>query len=235
MSPDRVSLVIPVCNGERYLAEAVASALAQTAPHREIIVVDDGSLDGTPEIIRSFGTRLRAVGQENAGVSAARNHGIRLARGEWIAFLDADDRLHPEKVQRQLAVVASCRKLAFCGGHTRCFWSEDLSLPERESDPRFPHPFWRQATADHISTWLVHRELFDKVGVFDEGLRFSEDTDWYLRLRDLGEPMETLPDVLSYRRLHRHNVTTGSRTAQVNGLARVLKAALDRKRASSGR
>jgi glycosyltransferase involved in cell wall biosynthesis len=224
-----VTIVIPVHNGEPYLAEAIDSVLAQTYPHCEIVVVDDGSTDRTPAIIQGYGDRVRSVRQENAGVAAARNHGIRLARAEWIAFLDADDRLHRAKVERQLAVVKA-RARTFCQCHTRWFWSEDLSQRECESDPRFGHPFWRQVVAGHISTWFVHRQVVDRIGWFDEALPYSEDTDWYLRLRELGEPLETLPDVLTYRRLHRYNLTADNRAAQVRNLARVLKTARDRKR-----
>jgi glycosyltransferase involved in cell wall biosynthesis len=175
------------------------------------------------------------VRQEHSGVSAARNHGVRLARGGWLAFLDADDRLHPEKVERQLAVAAERSEIAFCDCHTRWFWSEELTPAECESDPRFRDPFWRLVTSGHISTWLVRRGLFEDVGPFDEGLHFSEDTDWYLRLRSLDVRKETLPDVLTFRRLHGGNVTAGNRTAQIVGLARVLKRARDRQRQGSGR
>lgn len=228
MCPD-ATIVIPVCNGERYVAEAIDSVLAQTQSRCELIVVDDGSRDGTAEIVGRFGDTVRFVRQPNAGAAAARNHGIRLARAEWIAFLDADDRLHPEKIERELAMAKS-RHVAFCQCHTRWFWSEELSTGECEADPRFRHGFWRRELPGHISTWLVHRRLFNRIGLFDERLRYSEDTDWYLRLRAADEPLTTLPDVLTYRRLHRHNLTAGDRRAQVRNLAWVLKSARDRNR-----
>lgn len=224
-----VSCIVPVHNGERYVAEAVQSVLQQTE-NVELIVVDDGSTDNTREILRAIDASIRCVHQQHAGVSAARNHGWRLARGDWVSFLDADDRLHPEKIARQLAVLGHRAPPAFVDCHTAWFWSPELSELERRQDPRWHDPFWKAVTHGHISSWLVQRSVFAAVGPFDEGMSFSEDTDWLLRLRDSGALMQTLPDVLSWRRLHRDNVTAGSRRAQVTGLARALKASRDRRR-----
>lgn len=228
----RVSCIVPVHNGERYVVEAVASVLGQTASV-EVIVVDDGSTDGTAEVLREVGEPIRRVHQQNAGVSAARNHGLRLACGEWISFLDADDRLHPEKVARQIAVLGHAEPPVFVDCHTAWFWSPELSDIELRQDPRWGDLFWKAVTHGHISGWLVHRSVFDTAGAFDEGMQFSEDTDWLLRLRDRGVVMQTLPDVLTFRRLHRDNVTAGRRREQVGGLARALKASLDRRREGS--
>jgi glycosyltransferase involved in cell wall biosynthesis len=228
----RVSCIVPVHNGERYVAEAVTSVLRQTASV-ELIVVDDGSTDGTAEMLRELGAPIRRVHQQHAGVSAARNHGLRLARGEWISFLDADDRLHPEKVARQLALLEARDAPVFADCHTAWFRSPELSDIELRQDRRWHAPFWKTVTHGHISGWLVHRSVFDIVGAFDERMQFSEDTDWLLRLRDEGLAMRTLPDVLSFRRLHRDNVTSRQRREQVGSLARALKASLDRRRAGS--
>jgi glycosyltransferase involved in cell wall biosynthesis len=231
MTP-RVSCIVPVHNGERYVAEAVTSVLRQTATV-ELVVVDDGSTDGTAEVLRGLGEPIRCVYQRNAGVSAARNHGLRLARGEWISFLDADDRLHPEKVARQLAMLRHAEPPVFVDCHTAWFWSPEVSDSELRRDPRWDAPFWKAVTHGHISGWLAHRSVFDDVGAFDEGMQFSEDTDWLLRLRDRGVVTRTLPDVLTFRRLHRDNITAGRRREQVGGLARALKASLDRRRGGS--
>jgi glycosyltransferase involved in cell wall biosynthesis len=225
----RVSCVIPVHNGERYVAEAVTSVLRQTAPV-EVIVVDDGSTDGTAEVLREVREPIRCVYQQHAGVSAARNHGLRMARGEWISFLDADDLLHSEKVARQIAMLRLAELVVFIDCHTAWFWSPDLSDAERQQDPRWGTPFWKAVLPGHISGWLVHRTVLHDVGPFDEGLEFSEDTDWLLRLRDRGATMLTVPDVLTFRRLHRDNVTAGRRREQVAGLARALRASRDRRR-----
>lgn len=98
-----VSCVVPVFNGAPFLVDAVASIEAQTWRPIEIIIVDDGSTDGTPDVIGAMGTRVRALRQENAGPAAARNAGLRMARGEFVAFLDSDDEWLPHKLGMQIA------------------------------------------------------------------------------------------------------------------------------------
>lgn len=228
----RVSCIVPVHNGERYVAEAVGSVLGQSA-RVEVVVVDDGSSDGSAAVLGELGEAIRVVRQRHAGVSAARNHGVRVARGDWISFLDADDRLHPEKVARQIAELGRPASPEFVDCHSAWFWSPELSDVEQRQDPRWGDPFWRRVSRGHISGWLVRRGVFEAVGAFDESMSFSEDTDWLLRLRDRGARSLTLPDVLTFRRLHSANVTAGSRRGQVGGLARALKASLDRRREAS--
>src|SRR5690242_71279 len=103
-APPEVTVVIPSYNGARYLGEAIESVLAQTHPSVETIVVDDGSVDGTTALVSSYGDRVRGIRQENRGLAAARNSGIRAAAGTYVAFLDHDDRYLPEKTARQVAV-----------------------------------------------------------------------------------------------------------------------------------
>lgn len=233
MKQPGVSYVIPVHNGGRYLAEAVRSVLRQTLRPSEIIVIDDGSSDGTPEEAARFRDQVVYRRQQHAGASAARNHGLSLSKGAFVCFLDADDSIHAAKLSRQLEAVRKRPELEFCDGHARFFWSEELSLEERLKDPRYHHDFWQQTTPGQIGTWLVRRDLFERFGKFDESLHYSEDTDWYLRVRDGRGVMQTLPDVLAYRRLHRGNATLGNRAGQVGGLVRAIKASLDRKRGST--
>jgi glycosyltransferase involved in cell wall biosynthesis len=102
MSTPLVSCIVPVFNGERYLAEALDSVLGQTYRALEVIVVDDGSTDGTPAVVRTFGARVRCVTQPNAGLAAARNRGLAAATAELVAFLDADDLWLPEKIACQM-------------------------------------------------------------------------------------------------------------------------------------
>jgi len=112
-----ISVIIPAYNHARYLAEAIDSVLAQTYAPLEIIVVDDGSTDGTPAVAASYGDRIRYIRQENAGVGAARNNGIAAARGEYLAFLDSDDIWLPEKLEREIALFDADPQLGFvhCG------------------------------------------------------------------------------------------------------------------------
>lgn len=215
-----VSCVIPVWNCERYLAAAIESAFNQTDVRGtlEVIVVDDGSTDGTPDVIASFGSRVKAARQENAGHGAARNTGIRMASGEFIGFLDADDLWHPEKVARQLDRLRA----------PMCFtWLRNF-----EGAP----PAWETTqAADAVPgyssvTALVHRSVFETVGLFDAALRHGGDRDFFMRAAELGVGKVMIDEVLVYRRLHESN---RSRHLSANSRAeylRILKASLDRRR-----
>jgi glycosyltransferase involved in cell wall biosynthesis len=225
-----VSCIIPVFDGARYVADAIRSVLAQTRPPDEIVVVDDGSQDGTAEEVARFGAAVVYVHQPHAGVAAARNHGVGRAAGSLLAFLDADDRWHPERLRRQLDALARCPDVELCDAASAYFWSDELTAEERERDPRYRHPFWGETRPGHIGTWLVRRAVFVRVGPFDPALRFSEDTDWLLRFRDAGGVRLTLPEVLGHRRLHRRNATAADRREQVRALARTLKQSRDRRR-----
>ena len=206
MSDLRVSCVVPVRDGARHLADAVHSVLAQTAPVLEVIVVDDGSTDGSAAIAASFGGAVRVVRQPHLGVSRARNHGIELARGDLIAFLDADDLFLPHKVERQLARFRVDPQLEMVAAHTVNFASEQDPGSTMDANPQPRDPWPR-----HISTWLVRCSVFDRVGTFDETMPLSQDVDWHLRAQEQGVVIETLPDVLTRRRLHPGNRTRDHR------------------------
>ena len=109
-----VSCIVPVFNGERYLAEALDSILAQTYRPVDLIVVDDGSTDGTAQVAAGYGERITYLYQENSGPAAARNKGIDAAQGEFVAFLDADDVWHEEKLARQMVRFDARRELGVC-------------------------------------------------------------------------------------------------------------------------
>lgn len=127
MNSFSISCIIPVFNGERYLAEAVESILAQTYPPCEVIIADDGSTDGTAEIATGYSARVRHVRQENLGAAAARNLGLHAAVGEFVAFLDADDLWHVEKLARQVARFRQRPELDFCISHLQNFWIPELA------------------------------------------------------------------------------------------------------------
>jgi glycosyltransferase involved in cell wall biosynthesis len=122
MTPLLISCIVPVFNGERYLGEAIDSILAQTYRPVEIIVVDDGSTDGTAAVAARYGDRIRYVRQNNGGAPTARNLGLSVAMGEFVAFLDSDDLWHPEKLQRQMACFEARADLDLCVTHLQRFW-----------------------------------------------------------------------------------------------------------------
>jgi glycosyltransferase involved in cell wall biosynthesis len=173
--------------------------------------------------VGNYGTQVRYLHQENAGPAAARNVGLTRAEGEFIAFLDADDMWHPEKLVRQMAQLNTRQELELCAAHLQNFWIPELS---DEAESFRNHYLSRPVPGYGPPALLARRALFDKVGVFDAALRLSEDTDWFLRAVEKGVVMEILPDVLVYRRWHRTNISRSSRHV----LLKAVKASLDRRR-----
>jgi glycosyltransferase involved in cell wall biosynthesis len=198
-----ISCIIPVYNAEKYLAEALDSVLAQTVVPDEIILVDDGSTDGSRQIAAEYRKHARLVEQQNLGPAAARNHGLRLARGELITFLDADDLWATDKTARQCKAFAEAPGLGICITHAQNFWAPELQSEQAHLDQRYadPHPGYV------CQCLMARREVFDRVGVFDESLRVSEDTDWFSRAERAGVVKVVLHDVLVHRRLHSTNTS----------------------------
>jgi glycosyltransferase involved in cell wall biosynthesis len=220
-----VSVVIPVYEGEAYLGEAIESVLAQTHPQVEVIVVDDGSTDGTPEVAARFAGSIEYVRQQNAGPGAAMNQGFALARGNYIAFLSADDLWAPEKLAWQLAEFGLRPRVDLVFGHVQHFLSPDVdaALARTLRCPPDPMP------ANSAGTLLCRRATFERVGPFDERWQVGEFFDWYGRAEDLGLTMHVVPQVVSRRRVHGANHSYRTR-APSTGYARVLKSMIDRRR-----
>lgn len=198
-----VSVVIPTYNYGHFLASAVRSALEQTWVAREVIVVDDGSTDNTPEVLRAFGRDVRVIRKVNAGLSAARNTGIEAATGAFIAILDADDVWMAHKLERQLAVFRDLPDtgIVSCAAHQVDADGNRLQLLPCPSTAE-PHRLRRELAFRNVvsggSAALVRRECFELVGRFDESLRSSEDWDMWLRIarhfpiRFVNEPLVSI-------------------------------------------
>jgi glycosyltransferase involved in cell wall biosynthesis len=223
-----VSVIIPVYNYDRYLAEAVESVLGQTYQNREVIVIDDGSTDQSGEVARSFAGRRVVYGhQAHAGIGPARNKGVALARGEFLAFLDADDRWPLEKLERQLNAFENDPALEMVFGQA-------LQLQNG--------PAWEAGVRDQNlnlpgmvpgmvpGTMLIKRAAFDRVGKFQGDWKVGEFIDWYARAVELNVRSLVLPELLLWRRIHDSNQGIRERQS-VTDYARVLKAKLDRTRA----
>lgn len=222
-----VSCIVPVYNGECYLRAALDSIFAQSYRPLEVIVADDGSTDGTPEIAASFGDRVRYLRQDNRGPAAARNLGLGAARGELVAFLDADDLWHKEKLARQMARFEANPKLGYCVTHVRNFWEDELRDEEVRQRDRTRGPVAGYVTA----TLLARRAFFDAIGGFDETLSHGDATDWFLRAKAADSHGELMPDVLVFRRLHADNRSRKLASSSRDAFLRILKASLDRRRA----
>jgi len=223
--PPHVSCIIPVFNGERYLAETLDSVFAQTHDDVEVIVADDGSTDRSAEIARGRGTIV--VQQPNAGHAAARNLGLSVASGAFVAFLDADDLWHPEKLARQLARFNERPELAVVFTHIENFFSPDADPAARPDDDAFrPIPGYTSVTM------LARADAFAKVGGFDVELKHGNDRDLFCRAAELGVAIEMMPDVLVRRRLHAQNRSAALSSDSRAEYIRILKASLDRRRAA---
>ena len=227
-----ISCIVPVFNCERYLGEALDSILAQTYRPIEIIVVDDGSTDGTSDIAARYGDQIRYVRQSNSGAPTARNLGLSFAAGEFVAFLDADDLWHPEKLAHQMARFEARPELDYCVTHLQRFWISQL---ETEKHSFQNHRFAEALPGYVTQTLLARRKLFDSVGNFNTSRRVGDPMDWFLRAREQGATMELLPDLLVYARMHESNLSVEPGTRRMkphmqDAILHVVKASLDRRR-----
>lgn len=224
-----ICCIVPVYNGEKYLDETLDSVFAQTYSPLEIIVVDDGSTDGTAALIEARTEDITYLHQENAGPAAARNTGIAAAAADYLAFIDADDLWLPDKLKRQMELFAANPALDVCVTKIQNFWIDEL-----ESDrERFKnHPIARALPGYGFPTSLVRRRAFEALGPIDESLRTGEDTDWFMRVIESQSAIELLPEVFVRRRIHRNNLTHDT-TAMFDNLTKILKASLDRRRQST--
>ena len=222
-----VSVIVPVYNGERYLGAALQSIFGQDYHPFEVIVVDDGSTDNTADVVKSF-PDVTCVSREHQGVATARNAGLAQAHGDFISFLDADDLWTPQKTSLQMARLQERPQAGCVSGYSRCFKEPGVPTPDW-----LPVKFFEDicAAGGSLCALLARRGVFEKVGLFNPKLRSGEDMDWFIRLRDRGIIMETLPDVLLLRRFHDRNMTYQVRSGDRSHLISIFKASIERKRA----
>lgn len=209
-----VSVVIPVYNYGKFIRQAVCSALEQTISNLEVIVVDDGSTDHTPgEVSGINDARLRYIYQTNQGMSSARNLGIRHARSDFVAFLDADDYWLPRKLELQLALLEEDKSRGLVYGGYQLVDAEGGLLAIRYPEISQVNLVKRLVLGNIISgsstTSVVRKECFALVGLFDETIRYAGDWDMWLRIArryDCAAVQEPVACV----RLHNNNLTSVS-------------------------
>jgi glycosyltransferase involved in cell wall biosynthesis len=232
---ESVSVVIPTYNRSCLVVESVASALAQTMPPAEIIVVDDGSTDDTQVQLLRFGDRIHYAHQQNLGVSAARNHGIRLATSRWVAFLDSDDVWHPRKLERQLEVLEQHTGLGLLG--TSVFPWPLSAFPQLPSESPGAVSFvpWDWLVVKNYlatSSVLARRDFLLRAGDFDSRLHGPEDRDMWLRIAELAAVANLDLPLTGYR------VVPGSvsrQAARVHRSMTMMLRKLDERNAWNGR
>lgn len=223
-----VSVMIGAYNAAPYLGEAIQSVLAQDYEPFELIVVDDGSTDGTADVARSF-SQVQLISQENGGNGAARNRAVENASGALYAFLDADDRFTPGKLTLQKAALDEDPGLDMVFGHVREFLSPELAEDVRAKlRPPAPQPMpW---TAPNLM--LVRRESFERVGPFTTAVRVGVTVDWFARAAEAGLRYSILPEVVLERRIHTQN--NGLReSASRSQYLEVIRQAMERRRAAA--
>jgi glycosyltransferase involved in cell wall biosynthesis len=220
----RVSTVIAVRDGEAFLAEAIESALGQTEPPAELIVVEDSSTDRSAEIARSYAPDVLLIQPEPRGLGGARNAGVEASSGELLAFLDSDDLWEPRKLELQLAAFERHPALDFVFSRAQEFASE------RDAERFEVRPGAQPGGL--ASSLLARREAIERAGGFDIDVRLADVLTWLSRARNLGMRETTLPDVLVRRRVHANNLTRVHRN-NMSEYARVLKESLDRRRESA--
>jgi glycosyltransferase involved in cell wall biosynthesis len=223
-----VSIIIPVYNCEQYLTEAIESALSQTYPFTEIIVIDDGSTDGTADAARQFAPQVRYCYQPNAGTGAARNKGIDLADGDYFSFLDADDLWSEDKLRIQMAAFRGNPGVDIVFGYVKQFHSPELDETEK-SRIVCPEELMR---GSHPCTMLIKRESFFRVGLFETDWKVGEGVSWMIRAKEQGLRTLTVPELMYMRRLHKTNKGITHRHFMKDRV-RILKASLDRRRNSA--
>jgi glycosyltransferase involved in cell wall biosynthesis len=215
----RVSVIIPCYNQAHFLGDAVESVLNQSYPHFEIIVVDDGSTDNTSEVAARY-NQVRCIRQQNQGLSAARNTGLRESTCEYLVFLDSDDRLLPDALSTGLKYLEAQPERAFVSGHYRLINAEG-EPQETNPQPHIEEEHYLALLQNNYITVpasvMYRREIFDRVGDFDTALKSSEDYDLYMRI-SRAHPVYCHGALVAEYRAHGSNMSSNSE--------RMLKATL---------
>lgn len=224
MAEPTVTAAIPVHDGEAYLAEAIESILAQSRPCDQVVVVDNCSTDRSAEIARGY-AGVEVIPEPRLGIGAARNAALRAARGDYLAFLDADDLWRPGKIALQLAALEADPELSLVFGHVQQFVSPELGEKRAMAlrVPDAPQP------GLYIGAMLARRAACEAIGPWAEDVRVSDGLSFLLRVRELGLKQAMLPETVTMRRVHGENHSIGNRGERAE-FARLLKRSLDRRR-----
>lgn len=205
----KVSVIIPSYNSAKYLSEAIDSALNQTFKDFELIVVDDGSTDNTAEILSKYGNKIRCFSQENKGVSAARNRGIRESKGEYIAFLDSDDIWLPKKLELQMQKLSNNPEYTWSYCDKISVFEDGIKEEDNNNliKPLEGYIFDHLLVKNFIPTpsVIIKRGCFESAGLFDENLLHLEDYDLFLRLAK-DYPISFVNKKLFIRRVHQNSI-----------------------------
>ena len=207
-----VSIIIPVYNGEKFVCEAIDSAIAQTYKNIEIIVVDDGSKDDTSEVVKRYGERIKYYHKDNGGVSTALNFGIEKANGEYISWLSHDDIYHKDKIEKQINILSTLNQQdraktilysSFDEMNEDNFVYNKFEPQKKYSNKKLNNPFW-PVLAGLINgcTALFPKSCFNEVGLFNPELRYTQDSEMWFRM-STKPYFKFHPDITLISRKHR--------------------------------
>lgn len=225
-----VSVIMPVRNGERYIADAIHSIQVQGSPVAEILVINDGSEDATLKIVEELAEedrRIRIHAGPCRGPGPARNVGLRAATGNLIAFLDSDDLWPSGKLRVQLDRLARLPEVHMVSGFVKYFDRQIENGLEPARDARTEELFHV-----HLGASIYRRSVFDQVGLFDEDFLYSEDVDLMLRIREANIPFTIMNEITLYYRRHDSSMTTHLTHEEKRDFNRALMNSLKRRRAS---
>lgn len=222
-----ISCIVPVYNGAAYLAAAIDSILAQDYRPLDVIVVDDGSTDESAAIAARYGEPVRVLAIDHVGMDDARNAGLEAAKGGYIAFLDADDLWHSQKLSLQMDVFERSPDVEICYAYAQNFWEPIVADEARQLDD------WllaKPVPARAITTALIRRDVFDRQGRFGGKTGLWNDKAWTIRADDDGVVTHVCDSILLYRRIHATNQTRARNRIDRDNMLAVVKEALDRRR-----
>ncbi|HKP24728.1 MAG TPA: glycosyltransferase family A protein [Dongiaceae bacterium] len=215
----RISVIVPLYNTRAYIADAIDSILAQTRPPDDVVVVDDGSTDGSPDLVAGYAPRVRLFRQAHAGSATALNRGIVETTGETIAFLDADDLWERDKLKLQETVLHAEPETDCVFGLVQQFGQGKIRREPQRGVSRI--------------SMLIRRTAFERFGLFDTTLRVADFVPWYAHAVAMGLKMRMVERVVAHRRLHDTNSGITRRGEQQQESLLGLKQALDLRRRRS--
>ena len=224
-----VSVILSVFNGENYVKEAIKSVLKQDYPQVELVIVNDGSTDGTGQILQDFAGKAVIITQDNKGLGSGRNAGVNGATGTYLSFIDHDDFWESNKLSSQMTALLSSKQDPLVFSHVRQFICPSLNT-EQAAKLRVPDEPMPGFIA---GTMLLSKARFKEVGDFLEVNQVGEFVDWYLRAQESNIPIKLLNEVLLHRRIHLSNMGRQPDHYQRLGYLKILKASLTRRRATS--
>ena len=227
MPPPLVSVIIPVYNAEAYLGDTLRSVFAQDYRPFEVLVIDDGSEDGSGAVARGF-AEVRYFHQRNQGAAVARNLGIEQARGELIAFLEAHDRWMPGKLTVQVRFLLEHPDTDFVLSRQRILLAPGVEKPAWLK----PELLANDSVGYLPSTLLARKSVFARIGGFDPRFVPAEDSEWFFRAKDAGVPMGVIPEVLLHKRVHDSNLSHHTEASQPR-LLEIVRASIERQRKRS--